>query len=268
MDIRLVALDMDGTLLDSDKNQPPDFMDWVRMHPSIKTVIASGRQYYTLAKDFIPIQNQLIYVAENGGIVFEQNNVIYLNEMQKTDIKSCLAMIDRISGTTPVLCGVRSAYMRPADGHILREVRQYYSHLQQTPDLYEAALQDSIVKIAVFVDQRMAESAIRHFTQIAGHLSAVLSGDSWIDIANRTVNKGVAVTAIQQKYGISPEECMAFGDYLNDAELLKSCGESYCMANGHPDLKALAKHIADSNDNNGVMKILRQLDECPKGGMQ
>ena len=97
MAIRLVALDMDGTLLDSNKNLPPDFMDWVKTHPAIKTVIASGRQYYTLVKDFIPIKDQLIYVAENGGIVFEQDSVIYLNEMQKTDIKDCLDIIDRKS---------------------------------------------------------------------------------------------------------------------------------------------------------------------------
>ena len=70
MNIKLVALDMDGTLLDSNKRQPPDFMDWVKAHPAIKTVIASGRQYYTLVKDFIPIKDQLIYIAENGGIVF------------------------------------------------------------------------------------------------------------------------------------------------------------------------------------------------------
>lgn len=260
MAIRLVALDMDGTLLDSNKNLPPDFMDWVKTHPAIKTVIASGRQYYTLVKDFIPIKDQLIYVAENGGIVFEQDSVIYLNEMQKTDIKDCLDIINRTSGTTPVICGAKSAYMRPAEKHILREIEMYYDHLQQTPDLYEAALQDIVVKIAIFVDQKMAESAMGHFTDVAGHLSTVLSGDSWIDIANQTVNKGVAVAAIQQKYDISPEESMAFGDYLNDTELLQACAESYCMANGHPGLKTLAKHIADSNDNNGVMKILQQIN--------
>ena len=98
-----------------------------------------------------------------------------------------------------------------------------------------------------------------HFADIQPHLTAVLSGGCWIDIANQSVNKGAAITAIQQKYGIDRAECMAFGDYLNDVELLKSCEESYCMANGHPDLKKIAKHIADSNDNNGVLKILTQL---------
>ena len=60
----------------------------------------------------------------------------------------------------------------------------------------------------------------------------MLSGDSWIDISNRTVNKGIAVEAIQKKYGIDRTESMAFGDYLNDVGLIKSCEESYCMENG------------------------------------
>ncbi len=259
MDIQLVALDMDGTLLDSQKRLPPDFMDWVKTHPNIKTVIASGRQYDTLYKEFIPIQDQLIYVAENGGFVFEHGEILYSNEMQKEDIRQCLDLIDGIRGLTPILCGAKAAYMRRAEESVCREVRIYYASLQQTEQLYQAALQDTIVKIAIFVDDKMAETSMRYFAGIAGHLAAVLSGDSWIDISNRTVNKGVAVAAIQEKYGIAEEASMAFGDYLNDLALLKNCGESYCMKNGHPDLKKAAKYIADSNDDDGVMKVLRQL---------
>ena len=50
---------------------------------------------------------------------------------------------------------------------------------------------------------------------------------------------------------------MAFGDYLNDCELLQAVGESYAMENAHPTLKALARHIAPSNDENGVMRVVR-----------
>lgn len=52
---------------------------------------------------------------------------------------------------------------------------------------------------------------------------------------------------------------MAFGDYLNDYDLLLSCGESYAMENAHPKLKEIAKYITASNDEDGVMKILRQI---------
>ncbi len=260
MEIRLVAMDMDGTLLDSQKRLPSDFMDWVKRHPEIKAVIASGRQYYTLVKDFIPIKDRLIYIAENGGFVFEKGEMLYSNEMDKADILECLRLIDKVKGLTPILCGAESAYMRPAEEHILRECSMYYHHLQETEDLYAAVYRDVIVKIAIFADEKAAETSMKYFKNIKPHLTAVLSGDSWIDIANCTVNKGVAVDFIQKKYGIERSQSMAFGDYLNDARLLQNCEESYCMENGHPDLKALAKHIADSNDDNGVMKVLYSLD--------
>lgn len=259
MKIKLVAMDMDGTLLDSQKRLPCDFMDWVKNHPDVKTVIASGRQYFTLVKDFLPIKEKLIYVAENGGFVFEDEKIIFKNIMKKEDVFDCLKLIDGIEGLTPVLCGEASAYMREAKEHICREVRMYYARLQKTEDLQNAALSDSITKIAIFADNKSAEAAMKHFIGIEKHLAAVLSGDSWIDISNATVNKGAAVDAIRKKYGISRKESMAFGDYLNDAQLLKSCEESYCMENGHPDLKALAKHIAKSNDDDGVMRVLRTL---------
>ena len=63
--IQLVALDMDGTLLNSSKQLPADFIDWVRNHPSIQTVISSGRQYYNLVSLFEPVKDQLIYISDN-----------------------------------------------------------------------------------------------------------------------------------------------------------------------------------------------------------
>ena len=51
---------------------------------------------------------------------------------------------------------------------------------------------------------------------------------------------------------------MAFGDYLNDCELLESVSESYAMANSHPKLLAMAKHTAPSNDEDGVMRVIRE----------
>ena len=256
MSIKLVALDMDGTLLDSNNNIPSDFMDWVKKHTDIKTVIASGRQYYALEKDFIPIKDKLIFAAENGGLVFKDNKIIYSNKMKKEDIYKCLDLVIGMENLTPIICGAEAAYIMPTKESIYKEASIYFAHLQQADDLYEAALHDTIVKIAVFVEDRRAELAMEYFKNVGKELAVVLSGNCWIDIINETSGKGTAITAIQEKYGISREESMAFGDYLNDAGMMKCCEESYCMENGHPDLKVLAKHIADSNDNNGVMKVL------------
>ncbi len=83
-------------------------------------------------------------------------------------------------------------------------------------------------------------------------------GEHWVDVMKPGVTKGGAMRGVQKKLGITPEECMAFGDYLNDCELLQSVGESYAMENAHPRLKEMARHIAPSNDEDGVMRVIRR----------
>lgn len=259
MDIKLVSTDMDGTLLDSKKRLPADFKTWVRNHQNIKTVIASGRQYYTLKKDFEDIADDLIFVAENGALVFEKGEIIYKNVMKKQDVLNCLKIISDIKSATPILCGINGAYLVKADNETNKNAVMYYYRHEYVEDIEKIAREESIVKIAVFFSNCSAEESFGCFDGIGMGLKAVLSGDRWIDIANADVNKGNAVKSIQNQYGISKSQSMAFGDYLNDTELLMVCEESYCMANGHPELKRIAKHIADTNDNQGVMQILNTI---------
>lgn len=257
--IRLIATDMDGTLLNSKKQMPAGFIPWVKAHPHIRTVIASGRQYYTLARDFAEIADQLLFVAENGGLVFEHGEILYANPMRDEDILATLDMAEKFANVTPILCGAKSAYMRHTAPHIEAQGHTYYARMTFTENLRACVGTDTIVKLALFVDDFGAESLYRRLTAPNDRLELVLSGDSWIDVDNRSVSKGSAMAAIQQKLNIAPAHCAAFGDYLNDYTLLQACGESYCMANGHPDLKAIAKYIAPSCDEEGVMQILETL---------
>ena len=76
---------------------------------------------------------------------------------------------------------------------------------------------------------------------------------------NKESNKGHAIREIQKILKISPDETMVFGDYLNDYEMMKQGYFSYAMANAHPDLKAISNFETLSNDEDGVLYIIRQL---------
>lgn len=259
-EIKLVATDMDGTLLNSKKEMPADFMDWVKAHQQIRTVIASGRQYFTLEADFMPVRDELIFVAENGSLVFDHGEIIYINEMTREDVCWCLDMLKEVPYANPICCGAKAAYMENPSKEAHENAAMYYKSLVVTDDMKEAIKADRIVKIAIyFNDFKAGEMVDRVVLPEDGHLQSVYSSVSWIDIANASVNKGEAIHSIQEKYDISPDESMAFGDFLNDYELLLACTESYCMANGHEELKKIAKHIAASNDEDGVMQVLRRL---------
>ena len=257
--IKLVATDMDGTLLNSRKELPPDFEAWVTAHPEIRVAIASGRQYYTLHDNFGPARERLLYIAENGALVFESGAVLYRNVMETPDALECLRVAAGLPGVYPILCGVRSAWMVRAPEAVEREAKMYYHRLAFPETLESAVGGDQIVKIALYVAGYRAEETVSEFRTLEPRLQPVVSGPDWIDVANASVSKGAALRSIQERYGIAPEECMGFGDYMNDYALLQACGESYAMANACDGIRKVAKRLTASNDEDGVMNVLRTL---------
>ena len=251
---------MDGTLLNSKNELPEDFFGWVEAHPEIVTVIASGRQYQTLCDNMAPMRDKLTFIAENGGFVFHKGERIYCDEMPRENLLRVLHHVARRDNLVPILCGQESAYMpmdTPED--IYGEASVYFHKLKRADLLDENLPQDVIVKVAVYVKEHAGEAMMDYMMELKPQLNVVLSGDRWIDVSNNTVCKGNAIRAIQRIYDIDPLECMCFGDYLNDVTLIESCEESYCMENGHPMLKKLAKHLTSSNDDRGVMRVLERL---------
>lgn len=257
--IKLVATDMDGTLLDSRKNLPPDFEHWVETHPEIRVAIASGRQYCTLYENFGSVRDRLLYIAENGALVFHLGEALYQNVMDTGDVLECIRIASEIPGVSPILCGVRSAYMVHAGETVEAQAHLYYHRLAFPERLPAAAEADQIVKIALYIENNRAPEMVGRFEGLKPRLLPVVSGPDWIDIANASVSKGAALRSIQTRYNIAPEECMGFGDYMNDYTLLQMCGESYAMANACAGIRAVAKHQTASNDEDGVMAVLRTL---------
>ena len=259
--IKLVATAMDGTLLNSRKEVPPSFFPWVREHPEVRVVIASGRQYYTLLEDFLPLRDRLIFLAENGGLVFFQDQVLYQNTMAWEEVLLCLRVVEGLDRVWPILCGVKSAYMRHAPEMVEEQARMYYKRLSFQEDL--SACRDQVIKLALYVEGGEASKRAGCFASLPDSLQAVVSGTEWIDVGKRGVNKGAALRAVQKQFDISPQESMAFGDYMNDWELLQACEESYAMANACPEILAAARHRTASNDEDGVMRVLQKWEEHP-----
>lgn len=73
------------------------------------------------------------------------------------------------------------------------------------------------------------------------------------------VNKGVAVKLLQESLGILPEETIAFGDQMNDIEMLEAVYYSFAIGNARPEVKNVARFEADTNVNDGVLKVLKLL---------
>ena len=86
-----------------------------------------------------------------------------------------------------------------------------------------------------------------------------ISGDMWMDCMALGVNKGQAIRILQEALDIRQEETMVFGDQLNDMEMMDQAYYSFAVANARPEIRRKARFQADSNQNDGVLKILKGL---------
>lgn len=255
--IKLIATDMDGTLLNEHGNLPDGFFEMLDKlnEKDIKFVAASGRPYFTLYENFKPASDKIDYLADNGAFVVENGNVTSIEIIDKRYVNAIIKLCKSISNITIILCGTKGAYHEPCDKEYLTEIDKYYYKKNIVDDLTK--VDDDIFKITICDLSDASKNAYPILSPIYGDdLMVVVSGLVWIDIMNKGINKGNGLEKIQESLGITPEETMVFGDYYNDVEMLKKAKYSFVMANALDDMKQYGNYIAKSNTENGVIKAI------------
>lgn len=259
-DVGLVVCDMDGTLLTSDDKVPASFWPLLEVlrQRGATFVPASGRQYATLERSFAGAPGDIAYVAENGNLVVHGGEVVSKTTVDASLVERVVAVTRRTEADLGlVLCGVNSAYVERRDPFFVRETQKYYARLEVVDDL--ASVHDEVLKLAVYVFGPAEPLARTTFAPLAEGYQLVVSGANWIDIMNRGVNKGRAVQALQGALGVPAQRTVVFADYLNDLEMLDAAQWSFAMANAHPQVRERAAYLAPSNDEHGVVSVLRHL---------
>lgn len=264
-DVRLVVTDMDGTLLACDRTVPDSLwplLDQMRAR-GIAFAPASGRQYATLARAFARVESGISFIAENGSLVVHDGAVLSATCLDAGTVRRVIDAVrdsEGVGGSLGlVVCGLRSAYIERRDPAFAAEAATYYARLATVDDLHEVS--DDILKLAVYDFGDAERSAAAVFAPLPGDHQVVVSGQHWIDIMARDVNKGFAVRELQAALGVTPAQTAAFGDYLNDLEMLDCAELSFAVANAHPLVRTRARYLAPSNDDHGVVTALSRLLE-------
>lgn len=257
--IKLAAFDMDGTLLNSQNKPPEGFNEFINRRSDVKFVAASGRQYLSVRKILENAADNIVFVAENGAVIIEENKTIHLSPIDNELVRGILDRVVDVSGIYIVLGCEHSSYIQNPPEEIMADMRKYNEKIDIVDDIYDVLGRDNILNIALYSYMGAKEKIMPLMRGIDKKLRAVLSADSWVDVISNGVNKGSAIKFLQEHFGILPEECAAFGDYMNDYEMLESCAESYAMANACEEIKKIAKHTAPSNDEEGVLRVLERI---------
>lgn len=260
--IKIIFSDMDGTLLTSE-NKLPDGFDEIITELKRRDVIfapASGRQYFSLLRTFNEYRDDFLFLAENGTFVVQNGKEIFSSPLNVEATKKVLAASEGFENILRVYCGKKDAYLRREQNtpEFYAELEKYYTHNGVVDSFSD--IRDVPLKLAFFdPTANAAKNIYEKLAPFRDELQVVLSSDYWVDVMSPNVSKGEAIKNIQRVMNIRPEECAAFGDYLNDYEMMQAVGYGFAMANAHPDLKKISRFETVSNDEAGVLVGIRRL---------
>lgn len=258
--VKLIATDMDGTLLNSKKQLSRSFyniFDKLKAK-GILFAAASGRQLYNLQSEFLPIKDDMIFVGENGSFVTYKNKELLVQPLDKAIVPELIRIARTIPDAYTILCGKKQAYIEDANEGFLKNVEMYYDRRMMVDDLLKVT-DDDILKIAICDFGGSEKNSYPFYKQFENDLQVKVSGTVWLDISDKLANKGRAIKALQKEFNIGFDETMVFGDYMNDLEMMQEGYFSYAVENAHPEIKAAARFITASNDEDGVIKVLEKM---------
>ncbi len=250
---------MDGTLLNDNHEVSDRFFELFKKmkQQGIIFVAASGRQYHSIVDKLLPIKNDIIVIAENGGFAMQQNTELLSTPLPYQDKNTVLDILEPVDNIYPVLCGKHNAYIKKGSEKFESKLREYYTDYKVLEDLKE--FDGEILKIAIYHFESSEQYIYPSVSHLEKKLKVKVSGENWVDISSPNAHKGYALNKVQELYNIKPEETMVFGDYNNDLEMLSLAHFSFAMENAHPNVKKAANYLTDSNTNLGVERILEKL---------
>jgi Cof subfamily protein (haloacid dehalogenase superfamily) len=256
--IKFIAADMDGTLLDNKGHLPADFFNVFRQlaERNIIFAVASGRQYYSLLNTFFPIKDEMMFIAENGTLVMHQGKEVYSCTIDTDSIDRIIKEARLIKGSHIVLCGKKSAYIETQSPEAIEEIQKYYHRCEYVKDLL--TVEDDFIKVAICHFEGAQERVYPSINETFNNdHKVVVSARIWLDVMNITASKGDAIKYLQETLQFSFEQTMSFGDYFNDIEMLQASFHSYAVDNAHEKVKPFARFNAPSNLDAGVCKVIK-----------
>lgn len=268
----MVALDLDGTVLDDQKRITPRTLETLQRALSCGVIVlpATGRTVEGIPKELLALRGLNYAVTSNGALVvrLEPREVLHRCLLAR---ETALAVWDLLAREDCV-CDVFSGGQGYTSPWNRAHVHEYappellgyvYASREVVPDLRAFLLTqtDGIEKLTLFFrDLALRDRLQRELRERFG-LAAVVGAPHNLELSDARADKGRGLLALAAALGVPREETLACGDSGNDRTLLEAAGVSVAMANSTPEILALADFVTRSNQEDGVAWALEQLVE-------
>ena len=273
-DIKIIALDLDGTLLDSEKRLS-DVNRAALERAAEKGVLivpTTGRFFGMMPPAVRELPFVRYAITINGAQVYdrETDTAIVRDEIPLDRALGVMGLLDRYDVVydcyrqnwgwmTAALQDKAADYA--TNEHYLRMVREFRRPVPELKaHLRETAADGDVQKIMLFArNAKVSGLPSQVLESIRAELAArfpdiKVTASTWnnLELNIRTAHKGNALRRFAEHLGLTLENCMAFGDGMNDFTMVEAAGLGIAMANAEPEVKRVAKWIAPSNDEDGV----------------
>lgn len=285
---KLIAVDLDGTMLNHYGEISEKTKEIVQkcIEKGVQIVLASGRPTDSIKTITEELGIKGYFIAGNGALVYDiqKNEIIYENYIKKEKVLEIIKICeensiaynvytDKMILTTNLKFNVLYYYKEN-----LKKEESKRTNISIVENMYEYVKnieKEKILKITICDENdSIFHSIIKKVREINGidvldisHMSKKMIQQGteevpveyfYTEISASDVNKWNAIKFLMEKLEIKEEEIIAIGDNINDKKMIENAGLGVAMKGSTPEIIEVAKEITDTNDNDGVAKILER----------
>ena len=289
--IKLIASDMDGTLLNSDHKIPKENIELIKFAQKngIQFVVATGRAYYEALPALNDENIKCDVISFNGGIIYDKTgNIINITPMKLKDLYYTIEILKSLeisyqlytkntiytnsieTDITAYIDLIRANGEEPNEQHLRQEAKNRLAlgHITEVENIELYLNQEDNPAIKVIGISNDLEK-LKHATELLSgndNISVTSSGANNVEIMDKKATKGEALKIVADIHDINLKNAIAIGDNLNDQAMLDIVEYSIAMKNGNKELQNNAKFITEKTNSEGgvadsVMKLLKEKNE-------
>ena len=271
--IRLLAIDIDGTLLNSQGRVPQANLDAIHRAAAggVRLVIATGRSFHFALQALGDLPRDLTLLVYNGAIARSRSGETLLCRLLPQAVARQV-----LEATVEWRPDTACVFDRPLAGQLLYDrmdwthpsrsgfMRRNAAIIQAVERLEDAVSEDPVqVTFNGGVERMRAVASHLAAHPVAPHLEVTLTeyphrNFSMVDVCGAGITKGSGLAALASHFGVAQAEVMAVGDNHNDRDMLEWAGQGVVMGNAEPELKRPAFHETGTNDNAGLAQAINR----------
>lgn len=252
---KILFFDVDGTLYNSEKILPASAKEalFEARRNGYELAIATGRAPFMI-QTLLEELDINTYVTFNGQYVVYRGEVVYTNGVEKDELAKIIAFSEARNEPVVFLDDkqmIASVENNDMVAESLNTLKYQYPNLDST-----YYMQNDVYQTLIFMeekDEHLYREAFPNVQFVRWHRYSC-------DILPKGGSKAAGIEKVLEKMGLTLNDAIAFGDGMNDIEMLQAVGTGVAMGNGHERVKAVATHIAEHVDEDGLAKIMRQLN--------